>query len=334
MSRDVLSYTKISVCASNSPIEFGVNQIGPTRHRQVQVTPSEFSYISWWRPSVLSSWLQGTLICALASTIAALEATLQLSKNHDGLVGIRQESSYSYLWRFIPAALFLGVASLVGLSLFKLKVLAPYQDIHYSSRKTLAALRSRHLFNPTIVDLYTSGVDRHWRVLSLAIANLLAFPLTMISSGLFQVQTFDTCVRRDFVPADAIRLMTDLEHPSMSGSVTMASKTIAAMFSWNASAPLWTSGDFVFPQLERDVRESYSLDYITNSTSSSTLTLTLPAWHSALPCEYVPEEERSVTVHHPSRNRRVHVGLSTPPSWEYIIRAAPFALERAQRTLL
>lgn len=65
------------------------------------------------------------------------------------------------------------------------------------------------LFSPAVVNLYTCLIHKHWNLLVLTITTVLAFPLTIVSSGLFVPEHFETTSALTLQVQDAVRYFSD-----------------------------------------------------------------------------------------------------------------------------
>lgn len=107
------------------------------------------------------------------------------------------------------------------------------------------------LFSPAVVDLYTCLINKHWHLLVLTITTVLTFPLTIVSSGHFVPERFETTSALTLQVQDAVRYFSD-GIPGGTGAmdrVFLTGKLSVAKIDSGLSAQSWTYGDFVLPQL-------------------------------------------------------------------------------------
>lgn len=267
--------------------------------------PANEDYMQWWHPFVLTHIAHIGTIILLLSIIVAIEMTLKVSNNSEGLGTINTAGNLRYLWRFLPAILFVAVRSIVDMMTFNLKVLLPYHDLRISPRESQTTIWDRELFSPAVVNVYSCIAHGHRNLLVMTIATLLAWPLTVISSGLFISSTFESTRAATVQVEDSIRYMSDGQTGdanAMTG-VYSTEKLSLAMNEGGIHAPSWTYDSFVFPRLSLDeyiVQNAGQKDNISAiiriATPESTFNFEMPAWRSSLACDYVADQNRNITL--------------------------------------
>lgn len=274
------------------PFEVSLNKLLPqTKH--------DTSRIPWWQP-IAVSWPAVTIMfCLAVGGIAALEVIQQLSDEQRGFAELPlHTSSWETLYiRFIPALVVLLLATLFNCLEFNVLLLTPYHNMRISVPEKEMQARSLISQAPPMV-LQKSLSNKHWAAAASTCAALVGSVMTIVVSGLYEVQTFHNPL--------PLRLLTrDSMQPFWSNSVI--NDTGAALLSsltenLNFPYPPGTFAEIALPTLQIP-DDAPSLD-------NSSITSDIRAIRANLMCTIVPSANVTIVSSQSKIANRVTVNAT------------------------
>lgn len=241
---------------------------------------------SWWRPIALSPWLKALTIAALFSSVAALELVLHISQNHEGLADVSETSNVRYTWRFVPGTLMLAVSMIVNMIFANSKTFLPYHDLRHWPCDGRTILLCTESFQVAPIVLYDVFRHKHWSLLATNIAATLTLPLTIISSGLFTLNTVNA------THSVTLHVENGLQLASVGVDERFSLATLVLSIRRDRPGEAfgdlpWTFGDLILPRLSLDASNISSQSH--GAQWLSEIELDTVAWQPLLDCDLLQE---------------------------------------------
>jgi len=232
--------------------------------------------VEWWHPTSLSPRFKLTVIAFLGALVVALELLYQKSAKSKGLAYVDDRSDLRYGWLYLPGATMLTTSILTGMVDSTSKKFLPYHKLRLWPSRSRASLYTNENSQMAITSLFNSVSHRHWSIFATTLATLFAFPLTIVSSGLYSTEVVATTKNVIFSVDNAIEFATQ-STPFVQKGLDTASLVVAMLLERNLSAPLWTFGDFVFPEMSFQTLDgSTNASEITSPLANSSLVVSTP----------------------------------------------------------
>lgn len=241
--------------------------------------------IHWWRPLSGKSWFLGASILLPLVLIALLEVVQQLSDKHDGFVSIGQNDSI-VLATYIPAAVFLGVASMFTSLEFVAAIFTPFDALR---RGKAPASRSIHL---NLVGkllphaAYLAVKTGHFAVLIALVGNFIGGFLTIVVSGLYSSVEVPRVHNLTIQQTDRF----SLDNVDISLEDNRAAAVDSLIEYLNLDYPPWTYEDLAFNHFKAPPLSSK------NNSARAPLAIEVPATRAKLNCTSIPSSSRQVSI--------------------------------------
>ncbi|KAF2496882.1 hypothetical protein BU16DRAFT_607587 [Lophium mytilinum] len=254
--------------------------------------------VEWWHPMSLSPGFKTTVIAFLGTLVLALEVLYQKSAKSNGLAYVDDKSDLRYSWLYLPGATMLTTSILTGMVDSTSKIFLPYHKLRQGPATSRACLYTNENSQMAISSLFNSVSHRHWSIFATTLATIFAFPLTIVSSGLYSTKVVATTKDAIFSVDSTINFATEsIPFLTVQKRLDTASLVVAMILERNLSSPLWTYGEFAFPEMSfKTLDGSNNASEITSPLANSSVVVSTPAWNSSLDCEFIPEAKRHITV--------------------------------------
>lgn len=231
----------------------------------------------WYRPFAVSLLGRVLIISVPLALMVALEVLYQYSAGHDGLADVDQDNRYAhYAWTFIPTLVMVGVGQLFGMLDFATKLFAPYSALRKKGGvPARTSIMDSYLDKLGVHAFFAALGRKQWAVAAVAVATVLSPFLTIVTSGLLNVET---------APANYTVAITQLNTFNTTGA-DYSSGAIEAnlVLASNLTYPQWTYDTLAIPQLKiASTQSSHSLESTANNASS--LRATVPAVRGVANC--------------------------------------------------
>ncbi|GIZ39395.1 hypothetical protein CKM354_000278100 [Cercospora kikuchii] len=246
----------------------------------------------WWVPWSLSVWARLIFVAGVLTVMISLEASYARSVQKTGLADIDHPTSTRYAWRLVPGTVMLGVSTLLSVIAADSKLVLPYHELRQTSASTMSTIRGDHRSRFAVAILWLALKDRHWPILAVVLGATAAFPLTIVSSGLFTSHTYNST---DSVTYD-LKVLYNFTNPGSTWDPQAVGKKafdLALLQSRNMSYPPWIFGEYLLPRISISpaFRDAFSNDSL---APGSILELEGLAWKASAACELVASESVSV----------------------------------------
>ncbi|KAH6893362.1 hypothetical protein B0T10DRAFT_271548 [Thelonectria olida] len=241
--------------------------------------------IHWWRPVSGKSWYLGSAIVLPLVLIAALEIVQHFSDKNDGFVNVGPKNSI-VLATYIPAAVFLGVASMYSALELTAAIFTPFDALR---RRKATADRSIHLnlvgkLLPHAV--FLSLKTRHFAVFIALIGNFIGGFLTIVVSGLYSSAEVPKVHNLTLQQTDQF----SFDNVDLSLDDNQAAAVDSLIEYLNLDYPKWTYKDLAFNHFKAPPLSSK------NSSARAPLAIEVPATRAKLNCTTVPSNSRQVSI--------------------------------------
>lgn len=156
-------------------------------HHSVRETP--LAARNLWTPSCLQPVALIVLMVLMTLMIAALEIIYQVAQRNQGLASTSLNEHY--LWTYGPTAVFTAIASYWDRIAYHTAFLMPWKSIQRGplSAKHSILVDYRYSWMPSM--LWFSARNRHFAVLLAVLGTLVLLLETILSTGLFTLQSID-----------------------------------------------------------------------------------------------------------------------------------------------
>ncbi|GAB7348548.1 hypothetical protein MBLNU459_g6941t1 [Dothideomycetes sp. NU459] len=232
-----------------------------------------------WTPFCLRPLTLIALIIIMALMIAALEIIYQVSDRHQGLVST--SSNKHYLWTYGPTAIFTLVSSYWGQIAYHTALLMPWKAMQHGPVAAGHSLFVDYRSSPMWSTLWVSARNRHFPVLLAVFGTLLLLLETILSTGLFTLETFEVTATGTFMISTEQYIGPNIPFNS-EGIVDIDGASVLAtigIMSANLSYPAGTNSQYAV--------QSFKLDEGSQNPGSS-LTATVNGTSASLTCDVVP----------------------------------------------
>ncbi|KAJ9651644.1 hypothetical protein H2198_009087 [Neophaeococcomyces mojaviensis] len=214
--------------------------------RDVQeITPN----IKFWHPVWASIPVLVLTICVPLLLIAILEVLQHMSDTNHGLLDVPDDKSSIIGSHYVSAFVMLLVASLINNIDFYVALYAPWSNLNKANAMAEHSILTNVLGHITPSAILTAVKGRYWGALSSALATIAAGLLTVIVSGLFLVETFDTVG-----PARSLFRLDDWNiaqgYSAYAVNDDHGAGAMLNLIEHNSSFPAFTYKELAFPKME------------------------------------------------------------------------------------
>jgi hypothetical protein len=267
-----------------------------------QIIDMESEESSWWRAFVFRPLLREIILVIPLVVIAALELTLHISQNHNGLISVGSNRYEVYAMRLVPAAVFFAIEMLLQTVAFNVSLLTPLSKMRREPCAARMGLFDTPLARFPLQNLWASAGKGRIALFSSFIMTTTAFFLVTVSSGLF--------VTGAYTQPSNITLLSWFQpnfsnkNPSIQGVTTKYNLTKPltyqgaevtvhlisnAIIELNLSYPAWTYGELALPLF------TLSDTYKSHATGGVSVSAEIPAMRAAIDCYVLKEDEMNIT---------------------------------------
>jgi len=251
--------------------------------KPIPQTEHEASQVPWWQPITVSWAAVATTFFLTVGGIAALEVIQQLSDEQRGFAELSLHMSWweTLYTRFIPALVALLVATLFNCLEFNVLLLTPYHKMRTAVPEK--EMRTRPLISqaPPLA-LGRSLSNRHWAAAACTCAALVGSVMTIVVSGLYEVQRFRNPLPLRLLARDSMQPFWPNSVLNDRGAALLSSLTENLNFPY----PSGTFAEIAFPALQ--------IPGVAPSLGNSSLTSDITALRAHLLCTVMPSA--NVTV--------------------------------------
>lgn len=236
----------------------------------------------WWNPFTVSPIILVILFSLTLATIIVLEVLQHISNENHGFVVLsfdgRTETVFTH---YLPALYFLLLTSLYNCMDFNATLLSPFQNMRTSA--PIRELRGQHQLGIIpVLAWFQSLRKRSWGTLCSSSAALIGSVLTIVISGLYEVETSYSALSVSVVARDSFAPEWTNSGLYDSGASLVSSLTENLNFTY----PPGTYDEIAFPSLQ--IQES------PGKVDNSSITLDVPSWRAHLQCEELPRTQFGV----------------------------------------
>ena len=263
-----------------------VNEGKPQRGVQ-EIVPA----VRFWRPIWTSVPVFAVTLCLPIVFIGILEALQRVSDKNSGLLNVPDDRSSVIGSHYVSAFVMLLLAALINNLDFYIAVFAPWSNLHKANAMAEHGILSNIIGHITPSAIIKAFKGRYWGALSSVLATVAASLLTVIVSGLFLIQTFDTI--------GPVRNLQQLDTWNILGGYSAytvgndhGAGAMLTLIEHNSSFANFTYGQFAFPKFELGSLQTGVRD---GSTIVGSARGVLPALVGNLTCE----DASSITVEQP-----------------------------------
>ncbi len=247
---------------------------------------SEKMTVKWWRPIAFSKTFQVWAFVSPISVIVVVQILQHLSDTHRGVINVDNSSAIARSAAPLIASL---VMTLIAMSYdsveFAVLSFGPYSGLMKGSANPQHNLLANYAGH---IPLYTIW-DCIWRRNPIAaissVAATIGAVLTIIASGLYTVESIQYSQQLSLSVHDQFESQWRNSSETRTGTIIMD-----LLEHENATYPAYTFNEMAFPRLSKN-----SLQLV-RASSSSTITLNIPARRAALNCTAVPRQNISVNL--------------------------------------
>ncbi|TDZ33421.1 hypothetical protein C8035_v011871 [Colletotrichum spinosum] len=233
----------------------------------------------WWRPLAGQAWFLALSVILPLIIIALLEVLQRMSNDRDGFVDITSKTSTA-LATYIPAAVAVVLSGLYSSFGAMTAIFAPFDAL---KKRNAVASRSVSLnlvgkLPPhAILDSITA---RHFGVVLILLANVVASFLTMVVSGLYSASTVD---RTSLVELQQLDVF-DFEQQNLWVDDNQATVITSLMEYVDLPHPQWTFDDVVI--------NAFAPLNLSGAVGQAPISATVPGIRGNLNCSVIPSNER------------------------------------------
>jgi hypothetical protein len=308
--RELISGARYQTTASETEQAqpFFIEQINTTESNlQSSGIPSAHAEIPWYRPISVRILVLIFAIFLPVALIIALEILQRISDRNDGFVNIGHDTVRLALTEYIPVAVMLLFAALVGSMASTIKIFAPYVALakgNAPARRTILVNFEGKMTPASLVD---SIRQHHPAVFFSTITASLASFLAIVISSLYIRDNTPHNHQVTIQQADQFNLTWN---NSVAGD-NSAGTIINLVQHTNLSYPHWTYDELAFPVLKITSRNA-SFENLLSHAASLPLTVQVPTLRATLNCSRVPYQNINVTLQKQCTNCSDHTGYLGP----------------------
>ncbi|PYH96857.1 hypothetical protein BO71DRAFT_396652 [Aspergillus ellipticus CBS 707.79] len=140
-----------------------------------------------WIPPVLRSASLATFAVLFAAMLIVVEVLYSVSNRNKGLS--TSESKYHYLWTYGPTAVLTIVAGCWGQVEYRTKQLMPWKSLDETPKPASQTLLLDYVSDWNVIVMFRALKQSDWAVALVVLGTLLIKLLTVVSTGLFMLQT-------------------------------------------------------------------------------------------------------------------------------------------------
>ncbi|KAI5457685.1 hypothetical protein BGZ63DRAFT_64857 [Mariannaea sp. PMI_226] len=283
--RRLEAYTFRSAITSGQHPGFTVEPISLNKENSFEHHESLDQVTSWWRPLSAKSWFLGSAIALPLALIAALEIIQHFSDKNKGFVNAGPSNTIVFA-TYIPAAVFLGVASMYSALELTAAIFAPFDALRRGKAKAGRSVHLNLVGKLLPFAAFQSLRTRHFALFIALMGNFIGGFLTIVVSGLYSA--VDVTQVRDFNLQQTDTF--DFNNVDLSLDDNRASAVDSLIEYLSLQYPQWTFEDLVFNHFKAPPVSSK------NSSAVAPLNIQVPATRAKLNCTSVPSELRQVTA--------------------------------------
>ncbi|PNS20470.1 hypothetical protein CAC42_5920 [Sphaceloma murrayae] len=223
----------------------------------VNVAPDVKQGLKWWCPLMFTRAMRIMTIVSPLLLIAGLEAGHRYSRRKQGFSAVPQEGYLKYAWAFLPAIVMVGMASTFAVLDFATRSFQIYHALSGRRKATARDLVETPFGHFPIYSVFRTGIHRQWALMATSLAICVSPMLTIVVSGLFQVESIDTW-RSGMAAVHDTFLPSTINNYALNND---ASQRITGLLLYaNVSFPSLTYENLVFPNftLERNATHHHS----------------------------------------------------------------------------
>ena len=237
---------------------------------------------SWWRPLLIQNYMCVVTITLPLACFIALEVLQRLSDSHhpNGFATVKDADSLvtKFCTRYLPALIFLLVATLINSVDFNIAVLAPYQAPRKGWTSANGPMSQAILGKTPPGALLTLLQHRNWGPSLSVIGALLASVLTVVVSGLYEVGSVRSSTSATLRTLDSFDPVWKHNAVVDNGAAVLTSLSESANLNY---AP------FTYDELAFQTMKLAENSSLLNVGTNSTLFVNVPALRANLNCSRV-----------------------------------------------
>ncbi|KAJ9608752.1 hypothetical protein H2200_006523 [Cladophialophora chaetospira] len=232
-----------------------------------------------WRPKSLRETTFSAFAFVHVACIATLAGLFDYSRSHQGLLTV--DTDLHYVWTYAPPLFFTVVGACWSRVAYRIHQMQPWRIIAERQKFPQEALLVEYVTPIALVSLFKAIRARHLLVVTVILASIALQLVTILSTGLFDVEYLQ--VRRN-TALHRLDIITGLDHDFsiISGSPDL---TIYSVQNTNLSYPEGTNADYAAPEL------SYK------SAHNATLTAPVDVFAARLLCDSAKLEVQKLSHH-------------------------------------
>lgn len=231
---------------------------------------------SVFKSASLSPTIRITVALALVAITTALEVTLRISTQNDGLGNVPSENQYiRYLWTTLPTVIFTFISMYCSSADFDTRSLAPF--LHLVQGSTFGSSVDLDLINKhPILLFYEELRSRSFEAMTSTLAVTLTSFLTIFSTGLFTEVSVATTVPAQLDVADFVWYATT--GVDSQGYPDYSLSAAALILDANLTYTSFTHEDLVLPDMRVDGSSLLSHPNSSNIEFSGTFSAARPSF--------------------------------------------------------
>jgi hypothetical protein len=196
-----------------------------------------------WRPRSLRKTTLFALSAVFTACIAALAAVFAYSRSHQGLLSV--DTHLHYLWTYAPTLFFTILGALWSRVAYRIHQMQPWRMLSQQGQISPEALLIDYVTPIPIVSLLKAAKARHLLVVIVLIASIALQLVTVLSTGLFDVQYLEISKNTTLSSLGSISGL-DHDFSTVSASPDL---TIYSIQNTNLSYPDGTTSLYAVPKL-------------------------------------------------------------------------------------
>jgi hypothetical protein len=256
----------------------------------------------WWEPRIFKTWCRILVILFPIGLIGALEGVQRASDGSDGIASVAAPDSAHYAATIVPAMVMWAVCAIYSSLNFNTVLMSPYRALANGSSSS-RSIFSHNLGRLPLMQLIASLKEGHIAAVFSTLAAITAPFLLIIVAALYSIILLETSSTAMVSRSDSFNTSWG-DNALDDGGAGQVMNLVA----WqNASYPDWTYDDLAIPRISIGTNDTQL------SSSSGSLTVTLPARRAFLSCIVTDPSDVTVGVSDDGTTRIYTNTVSTCP---------------------